>query len=292
LGRIPARIPQETVCGLEKWEQSNLNLAEMRTMDMSKFPTLLAVFLLAVLIVQPVLSADNLADILSADNVAAVTNLTSDLERDMATSYFNYAQKLLAACVPGASCDYESAIRFYDQALASNTTMLKKTDGLLYLYQGKAYALIQLESYSEAVATLDAGLAVYPNDAMLWNNKGYALYRLGKTQDALASYDKSVSFDSNYTIAHINRGDVLSQMGRYTEAVAAYNLANETDPFNIAASDGLAAARKGEAASNQTKTILIVIVLVVAIGIIVWYVKFRKPADPAPEEKKNKSKKK
>lgn len=261
-------------------------------MDMSKFPAILAVFLLAVLIVQPVLSADNLTDILSADNVAAVTNLTPDLERDMATSYFNYAQKILAACVPGASCDYESAIRFYDQALASNTTMLKQTDGLLYLYQGKAYALIQLESYSEAVATLDAGLAVYPNDAMLWNNKGYALYRLGKTQDALTAYDKSVSFDGTYTTALINQGDALMKMGRYSEAVAAYTRANETDPFNIAASDGLGAAKKGEAESIRTMTILAIIVLVVAIGIVVWYVKFRKPAEPAPEERKGKSKKK
>ena len=60
-------------------------------MDIRKFPTILAVFLVAVLIVQPVLSADNLADILSAGNVVNVTNQTSDLERDIATSYFNYA---------------------------------------------------------------------------------------------------------------------------------------------------------------------------------------------------------
>jgi tetratricopeptide (TPR) repeat protein len=139
---------------------------------------------------------------------------------------------------------------------------------------------------------VDAGLAVYPQDAMLWNNKGYALKSLGKTQDALTAYDKSVSFDRNYTIAHINRGDILIQMGRYSEAVTAYTRANETDPFNIAASDGLAAAKKGESASNQTMIILIVIVLIAATGIVIWYIKFRKPADPAPEDRKKKSKKK
>ncbi|MGB9176618.1 MAG: tetratricopeptide repeat protein [Methanoregula sp.] len=252
-------------------------------MDFRKFPAILAILLVTVLVVQPVLSA---------------TTTTSDnLEKDIATSYFNNAQRLLAACAPGASCDYESAIKMYDQALASNTTMLEKTDGLLYLYQGKAYAQIQLENYSAAVATVDAGLAVYPKDAMLWNNRGYALYRLGKTQDALTAYDKSVSFDGNYTNALLNRGNLLSEMGRYSEAAATFIRANETDPFNINASDGLKAARTGESrnnqnATNQPMTILIVIVLVAAIGIIVWYVKFRKPADPAPEEKKNNSKKK
>jgi tetratricopeptide (TPR) repeat protein len=252
-------------------------------MDFRKFPAILAILLVTVLVVQPVLSA---------------TTTTSDnLEKDIATSYFNNAQRLLAACAPGASCDYESAIKMYDQALASNTTMLEKTDGLLYLYQGKAYAQIQLENYSAAVATVDAGLAVYPKDAMLWNNRGYALYRLGKTQDALTAYDKSISFDGNYTNALLNRGNLLSEMGRYSEAAATFIQANETDPFNVNASDGLKAARTGESGNNQNATtqpmtILIVIVLVAAIGIIVWHVKFRKPADPAPEEKKDTSKKK
>jgi tetratricopeptide (TPR) repeat protein len=170
--------------------------------------------------------------------------------------------------------------------------MLKKTDALLYLYQGKTYAQIKLEKYSDAVATADAGLAIYPTDAMLWNNKGYALSRLGKTQDALTAYDKSISLNRNYTKAYINQGDILIQMGKYSEAVAAYTRANETDPFNIAASDGLEAAKKGEAGSNQTITIILIIVLVAAAGVVVWYVKIRKPAEPAPEEKRKKSRKK
>jgi tetratricopeptide (TPR) repeat protein len=255
-------------------------------MDFRKFPAILAILLVTVLVVQPVLSA---------------TTMTSDnLERDVATSYFNNAQRIIAACAPGASCDYESAIKMYDQALASNITMLKKSDGLLYLYQGKAYAQIQQENYSAAVATVDAGLAVYPNDAMLWNNKGYALYRLGKTQDALAAYDKSVSLDGDYTNALLNQGNLLNEMGRYSEAAAIFIKANETDPFNINASDGLKAARAkaGESGNelppvtDQPMTALIVIVLVVALCAIVLYVTTRKQAGPAPEEKKDTSKKK
>ena len=65
------------------------------------------------------------------------------------------------------------------------------------------------------------------------------------------AYTIAVSYDGNYTNAYINQGDVLSEMGRYTEAVKAYTRANETDPFNIAASDGLAVAKKGEAQSAE-----------------------------------------
>jgi tetratricopeptide (TPR) repeat protein len=255
-------------------------------MDFRKFPILLAVILLAVLVVQPVLSASNLTALLSASNVVNVTNHTSDLEKDIATSYYNNAEHLL---VDG---HYADAIAAYDMALASNTTMIYKSDALLYLYRDKAFAQIQLENYTGAIATLDAGLATYPKDAMLWNNKGYAQYRLGKMQDALSSYDNSISFDRNYTTAYINKGDALSAMGRHSEAVSAYTQANETDPFNLVAYKGLEAARKGEAESGRTMNLMLVIALIAIVAGVVWYVRFRKPAKPAPEEKKPPSKKK
>lgn len=240
-------------------------------MDFRKFPFILAVCLFIVLIVQPVLSA------------ATVTS--ENAENDAAIGLFNSAEVLVS------NGDYENAIRLYDRALASNTTMLKKSDAILYLYRDKGYALIKLGRYNEAIATLDEGLAEYPGDAMLWNNKGYALKSLGKTQDALTAYDKSIGFDRNYTNAYINRGDLLSQMGRYPEAVDDYTRANETDPFNVAASYGLKTAMKGETGSSWAMTVLLAIVVIVAAGIVVWYVKFRRPAGTAPEEKKPKSKK-
>ncbi len=255
-------------------------------MNFRGYLTILAVFFLTVLIIQPALSAANMTEVLTGKNVASVTNYTEDLESDAATKFYNYGEQSLN------QGDFGNAVTFFNQALAENRTMLIKTDALLYLYRDKGYAQIQLDKYTDAIVTLDEGLALYPTDAMLWNNKGYALERLGKTQDALMSYDKSVSFDRNYTMAHINRGNVLSQMGRYTEAVAAYNQANTTDPFNSAAAKGLEAAKKGEDESARTTTILLVIVLIAVIGIVVWYVKFRKPAEPEPESKKKKSKKK
>ena len=271
-------------------------------MDFRKLPIILAILLVTVLIVQPVVSEANqsatnqsaanipaadLAAIFSASNGTKVSNITPDnIERDAATGHFNSGEQLL---VKG---DYANAILLYDMALASDTTMLKKTDAILYLYRDKAYAQIQLGNYSDAVATADTGLGLYPSDPMLWNNKGYALSLLGKTQDALAAYDKSVFFDSNYTTAYINRGDILSRMGRYTDAVAAYTRANETDPFNIAAADGLAVAKKGESESNRNTMIVLAIVLIAAAGAVVWYTKFRKPADTAPEEREEKNKKK
>jgi tetratricopeptide (TPR) repeat protein len=259
-------------------------------MDFRRYLTILAVFLFAALVVQPALSADDVTSAVSNHTAANVTkivaNQTSDLEKDAASNDYNHGVQSITIG------DYSGAISFFDKALAENTTMLKKTDALLYLYQGKTYSLIKLKKYSDTVVTADAGLAIYPGDAMLWNNKGWALQNLKKDQDALAAYDKAISIDGNYTNALLNKANLLNRMGKYPEAAAVFIRANETDPFNINASDGLEAAKKGEAGSSQTMTIILIIGLVVAAGIAVWYIKIRKPAGPAPEEKKKKSGKK
>jgi tetratricopeptide (TPR) repeat protein len=226
---------------------------------------------------------------------SAVTVSSNTTEKDNATIYYNSGDLLV---VQG---DYKNAIRLFDLALASNTSMIKKSDGLLYLYRDKAYAQIQLASYDDALTTIETGLAQYPKDTLLWNNKGYALFRLGKFQDALTSYDTALSYDGNYTTALINKGDALSKMGRYPEAVAAYQQANVTDPGNKVATAGIAtaqaAAQTSAESSGRTMTIILVIVLIAVIGGVIWYLKFRKPqkpapAEPAPAGKKTKGKKK
>jgi tetratricopeptide (TPR) repeat protein len=203
---------------------------------------------------------------------------------DAATNYYNAGELLLN------SNEYERAVASFDQALASNTTMIKQSDALLYTYRDKGHALIQLKRYDEAVQNLEQGLALYPKDNMLWNNKGYALYNLGKYQDAVASYDNALKFEKNYTIALINKGDTLSKMKDYNGAVDTYTKALETDPGNHDATTGLAAARQGAASAIPTTMIVIVILVIIVAGGAIWYIKFRKP-EVKPEEKKSKGKK-
>ena len=204
--------------------------------------------------------------------------------QDEATTLYNRGVRILS------QNDYANAILLFDQALASNTTMIKKTDALLYTYQGKAFALIQLGKLDDAIQTVDQGLAIYPKDTMLWNNKGYALFKSGNYAGAVASYDKALSFDKNYTTALINKGDALYQMGRFQEAIDVYNKALENNPDNSAATAGLALAQKAAATPTQTTIIVLVVVLIVALCGVIWYVKFRKPVDQKKPEK-SKSKK-
>ena len=214
--------------------------------------------------------------------VAAEENQTPDA----GTTFYNKGVVLLN------SNEYQRAIELFDQALASDTTMIRQSDALLYTYQGKSYALIQLNKYEDAVQTLDEGLKIYPKDFMLWNNKGYALYNLGKYPDALKSYDTALGIDQNYTPSLVNKGDTLYKMGKFTDAVDAYSKANVTDPGNKKAMEGLDKAQKAASSEIPLTPIVIIVILVIVAGGVIYYLKFRKPAEEKPTEKKTKGKKK
>jgi tetratricopeptide (TPR) repeat protein len=214
--------------------------------------------------------------------VAAAENETTDA----ATDYYN------AGVLSLNSNEYQRAIGLFNQALASNTTMIRITDALLYTYQGKSYALIQLNNYDDAIKTVDQGLAIYPRDFMLWNNKGYSFFKLDNYTEALKSYDMAISIDQNYTGALINKGDTLYKMGRFQDAVDTYSKANVTDPGNKLAMDGLEKAKQAAASEIPSTTIALVVILIIVAGGAVYYLKFRKPAEEKPAEKKTKGKKK
>ncbi len=200
-------------------------------MKIGQFVHILAILVLICIFVQPVMAAENQTT-------------------DAATDFYNIGVNLLK------TKEYERAITAFDQALASDTTMLRQSDGLLYTYQNKGYAFIQLSNYTAAIQTIDQGLAIYENDEMLWYNKGYALFRLGKYQDALNAYDKVLRINNASLPALNNRGDTLFEMGRYQDAVDSYTRANALEPNDTYSIEGLAKAQSAAAAVTPLITTL------------------------------------
>ena len=193
-------------------------------MKIGQFIHILAILLLIISFIPPVLAAENETG-------------------DAATAFYNSGVLLLE------EKEYARAIAAFDQALASNTTMIRWSDALLYTYQNKAYALIQLNNFSSAVQTIDQGLAIYGNDETLWYNKGFALFKLENYPDAIASYDKVLLINNKSVPALLNNmGDTYFQMGRYQDAVDSYLRANAIEPGNAYSA---ARPRKGSACSGN-----------------------------------------
>jgi tetratricopeptide (TPR) repeat protein len=204
--------------------------------------------------------------------------------QDAATGYYNLAEYALAAG------NYSDAIAYYDLALGSNTTIIQESGGLLYTYHDKSYAQIHLGNYSDAIDTLNAGLAIFPTDENLWNNKGYAQYMIGDYKDAVVSYNNALASDTNFTTALINKGDALQKLGNYQDAVTAYKAALASNPGNSAATTKLAAAEKEAAAALPVTLIALVIVVILAGAGVAYYILKKRPADVKnTEEQVNKA---
>jgi tetratricopeptide (TPR) repeat protein len=236
-------------------------------MKIGRFVLILAILVLIGVFVQPVMAAENETT-------------------DAGTDFYNIGVNLLE------TKEYERAIVAFDQALASDITMLRQSDGLLYTYQNKAYALIQLNNYTAAIQTIDQGLAIYENDEKLWYNKGYALFRLGKYEDALNAYDRVLQINNASLPALNNKGDTLFQMGRYDEAVDSYTRANTIEPNDTYSIQGREKARNASAAGMQTTIVILIIILAGAAAGIIYYLKFRQPVETKRADRKNKGKKK
>jgi len=225
---------------------------------------------------------------------AMAANVTTSYPQapDAATNYYNSAVQLTA------TGNYTEAIALYDMALGSNTTEIQESDALLYTYQGKSYAQIQLGNYSGAIDTLNTGLALYPTDEQLWNNKGYAQFRTGDYKDAVTSYDNALANDSNYTTALVNKGDALEKLGNYQDAITAYKAALESNPGSNETQARLAGAEKEAAAQQATLAIIgVIIIIAVVAGAGYYFLKVRpatiknKEAQPAKGgSRKNKKK--
>ncbi len=220
--------------------------------------------------------------IVFAQPVIAVENVT----QDAATDFYNTGVLLLE------EKEYSRAITAFDNALASNTTMIRQSDALLYTYQNKGYALIQLNNYTAALQTIDEGLEQYGNDEKLWYNKGFVLYTLGRYQEALDSYNTVLRINNQSVPALNNKGDTYFRMGQYQDAIDAYSRVQAIEPNDTYSTAGIARARSAGATANQTTLIILIVVLVVAAGAVIYYVKYRKPEEEKKPEKKPKGKKK
>ena len=214
----------------------------------------------------------------------------NETQRDNATDYYNLGVRSLSVNDP------TNAIVYFDAALSSNTTMIRESDALLYTYQGKSFAQIQLGLYQDAIQTINQGLATYPTDVNLLNNKGYAFYKLGDYQNAVTSYDQALAIDSTQNRTWINKGDALYQMGDYQGAVAAYTTAlgntSSTQAEITNATQKLVNAQKAATTASSALMIFIAIVVITAAGgAVVYYIK-RVPVSEETVEKQVKEAKK
>lgn len=103
--------------------------------------------------------------------------------------------------------DYQGSVLAYRKAIA-----VKKDNIKAYISISESY--YALKDYDKGIATMDAALAVEPDNAMLLNNKGYFLFLKGRYPDAVEYFKSALRLQPGYGTASVNLADCYKAMGQ------------------------------------------------------------------------------
>ncbi len=103
-------------------------------------------------------------------------------------------------------------------------------------------ARLRLGQFTEALAAVDAALALDENQPIAHSTRGSALFSLGRRAEALAALDRTLALRPKHAPALINRAAVLRAMRRPAEALADADAVLADHPESLAALLNRAAA--------------------------------------------------
>src|SRR5437899_344921 len=149
----------------------------------------------------------------------------------------------------------QDAARGGDLTTATRLAETALADGLEHpmLFNLAAARLEHEARFEEALALLERGHALAPQDVGLNQALGLCLHRLGRYAQAVPHFDTVIAAQPTFAPAHATRGATLEALGSIQEADAAYHRADELQPGNLAALSGLAslASRRGRHARRR-----------------------------------------
>lgn len=110
--------------------------------------------------------------------------------------------------------------------------------------------LVQAGRHDEAIACLERGVELRPDDAPGFNDLGCELVVVGRAEAALPIFARALALRPEFAEAHNNLGNALRSLGRIDEAVASYERALQFKPDYAEAHNSLGCelAAKGRTA--------------------------------------------
>ena len=112
-----------------------------------------------------------------------------------------------------AHCEvtYNISLNSYNQALKidDHHSLEHKT----LIYYDRAFAHLQLEDFSEAIANLTHILILHPKDEQAYYQRGYAYQKAGNYQAAFQDFTEAIKLNPQLTTAYINRGISAAILG-------------------------------------------------------------------------------
>lgn len=149
--------------------------------------------------------------------------------------------------------EFEKAIDFYEKALVDPSNFKDKI--LFKLLNKKAFVLIELKRFDEALASFDVSLRVHEND-LAYFGMGYCQHKLGL--DCIDSLNKAIDIDKKYLLI---KAGILNELKCFEDALKCFDrfLANHyilDDDFRLALRGKVTALEGLSLDSSHEKEIL------------------------------------
>ncbi|MEM9144222.1 MAG: tetratricopeptide repeat protein, partial [Bacteroidota bacterium] len=105
---------------------------------------------------------------------------------------------------------YLMALEKYEEAIDVTDSGLASDCGDLHssFYINKVVALLGAERPKEAIEVCDAGLLRFPQNTMLWYNRGVCLEKVDRISEAVRAYEKVIVLDPFYKKAYLQLGNI------------------------------------------------------------------------------------
>jgi tetratricopeptide (TPR) repeat protein len=136
----------------------------------------------------------------------------------------------------GIACHVQ---RKLSEAVASYEQALALWPDYALAHAGLGAALIDLGKRDEATKHLRRALALDPGNADAHSNLGVALRGQGKAEEAIACFQTALQIRPDFANAHYNLGNALRQVGKLAEAVESYRRALQFQPSYVDAYNNL-----------------------------------------------------
>jgi tetratricopeptide (TPR) repeat protein len=118
---------------------------------------------------------------------------------------------------------YDQAIEEFNKILAMDLNTRIAPAVASVAYKGRAFAHIQKEQYSAALADCNKAIETNPQDAQTFAYRGEAYYKTEKYDEAIADCNKAIALNPNLAVAYRTRGFARKDKGDYDGAIADFN---------------------------------------------------------------------
>ncbi len=121
----------------------------------------------------------------------------------------------------------------FQEALSTYDYAIRKTPDDINLWNARTVPLFALEQYEKVIENSEIVLQMNPdssNAAIAWNRKGSALFHLHKYNDALDAFNQAFQFNPKYGIVWYNLARTYMSKGKKDSAITHLKTALELDP--------------------------------------------------------------